>query len=63
MQLVARAVVLVSSLTACYAQGDRGLITGLVKDTSGAAMVGAAIRAKHLATGVDTTTQTHSQGN
>lgn len=33
-----------------YAQGDRGLLTGIVKDPSGAAIAGAAVRALHAAT-------------
>jgi hypothetical protein len=48
---------------ASYGQGDRGLLTGLVKDPSGAAIAGADIRAVHLATNVATTSQTNAEGN
>jgi hypothetical protein len=47
----------------CYAQGDRGLLTGLVKDPSGAAIAGAAIRALHVATNVATNSETNAEGN
>lgn len=48
---------------ACYGQGDRGLLTGIVKDPSGAAIAGAAIQAVHVATNVATNTQTNAEGN
>lgn len=47
----------------CHAQGDRGLLTGIVRDPSGAAIAGAAIRAVHVATNVATTTETNAEGN
>lgn len=47
----------------CYAQGDRGLITGLVKDQSGLAIAGASIRAVHLATNFATVSETNANGN
>jgi hypothetical protein len=48
---------------ACYAQGDRGLLTGLVRDPSGAAIAGVAIRAVHLTTNVAASTETNAEGN
>jgi hypothetical protein len=48
---------------ACYGQGDRGLLTGFVKDVSGAVISGASIRAVHDATNVAVTTQSNDNGN
>src|SRR5581483_907159 len=47
----------------CFAQGDRGLLTGLVKDSSGALVAGATVRAVNIATGVAITSQTNTDGN
>ena len=47
----------------CHAQGDRGLLTGLVKDPSGAAIAGATIRAVHAGTNYATTSETNAEGN
>lgn len=47
----------------CYGQGDRGLVTGLVKDPSGAAIAGTKVRALHIATNVAVTTETNAEGN
>ncbi|MCL4851343.1 MAG: carboxypeptidase regulatory-like domain-containing protein [Bryobacteraceae bacterium] len=47
----------------CYAQGDRGLITGLVTDSSGASVAGASIRALHVATNVAVKSETNAEGN
>src|SRR5262249_39424159 len=47
----------------CYGQGDRGLITGIVKDSSSAVVTDAAVRALHLSTNVAVTTQTNAEGN
>src|SRR5512146_1994109 len=48
---------------ACFGQGDRGLLTGLVKDPTGGAIAGAAIRAVHVATNVATASETNAYGN
>jgi hypothetical protein len=48
---------------ACYAQGDRGLLTGIVRDPSGAPIAGAAIRAVHVATNVASNSETNADGN
>ena len=41
--------VLVLTATGLWAQGDRGLITGTVKDATGAVVPGAKVTAIHLA--------------
>src|SRR3954471_16584437 len=38
------------AVTGQWAQGDRGLITGIVKDATGAVVPGARVTATHLAT-------------
>jgi len=59
-----RLFVLAGLLTAlCHAQGDRGLITGLVTDPSGASISGAGIRALHVATNVAVTSESNAEGN
>ena len=51
------------AVAACFAQGDRGLLTGIVRDPSGAAIAGAEIRALHVATNVPAHTETNAEGN
>jgi hypothetical protein len=46
-----------------FAQLDRGTITGIVTDPSGAVIVGANVTATNIATGVSTKTTTSSTGN
>src|SRR5581483_2511401 len=46
-----------------FAQVDRGTITGIVTDPSGAVIVGANVTATNTATGVSTKTTTSSTGN
>jgi len=53
---------LIAALPACFAQGDRGLITGVVRDTSGAVLPAATVRAVHAATNTTTTAETNAQG-
>ena len=45
------------------AQGDRGIITGAVKDPSGAVMPGAVVTATHLATNTKYKTTTTASGD
>src|SRR5713226_5617789 len=45
------------------AQGFAGAITGTVKDTSGAAVVGATVTVKHLETGLTRTVEVEATGN
>ncbi len=47
----------------CRGQGDRGLITGLVTDPSGAVIPGTAVRAVNVATNVAARAETNAQGN
>jgi len=47
----------------CYAQGDRGNITGTVTDPGGAAVPGANIKATNPATGLTQSTTTGADGN
>ena len=41
-----------------FAQGDRGSITGVVNDSTGAVMPHATVTAVHVSTGIRTTTTT-----
>jgi hypothetical protein len=62
--LLRRLIILACFVAAvCYGQGDRGLLTGFVKDTSGAVIVGATVRATNTATGVVVSTQSNDDGN
>lgn len=56
------AVVFVLALS-CYGQGDRGLITGLVTDPTGAVIPATVVRATNVATNVATQAETNAQGN
>src|SRR3989442_858526 len=59
------AIVVLLALTAVglWAQGDRGLITGTVKDASGAVVPGAQVTAIHLATKTSYKTSTTATGD
>ena len=48
--------------TALYAQGDLAAVTGRVMDPNGAVIVEAAVSAKNVDTGVETTVQTNEEG-
>src|SRR3954467_1878522 len=45
-----------------YGQGERGTLNGTVTDPSGAVVVGAAVKATNIETGVETTTPTTEAG-
>jgi hypothetical protein len=47
----------------CCGQGDRGLVTGFVKDSSGGVIVGVAVTATNVATGLAVNTETNGEGN
>src|SRR6058998_1234262 len=47
---------------ALFAQGERGTFNGTVADASGAAVVGASVKALNPATGVETSTVTTEAG-
>jgi hypothetical protein len=47
----------------CFAQGDRGLITGIIKDSSGAVVSGTAVRAVNAATGLVIASESNAEGN
>src|SRR3954465_15150477 len=49
--------------TGLHAQGDRGIITGAVKDASGAAMPNAVVTAVHLATNTSYKPATTASGD
>jgi Carboxypeptidase regulatory-like domain/TonB dependent receptor len=59
--LVAWTVIVLGTITA-RAQTVTASITGVVKDPSGAVVVGAAVTARNTATGVETTAQTNGVG-
>src|ERR1044071_2776110 len=60
-----RAALVLGALTAVclWGQGDRGLITGTVKDASGAVVPGAQVTAIHLATNTSYQTTTTASGD
>src|SRR5262245_55582301 len=60
--LFAMAVLFALAATGIWAQGDRGLITGVVKDASGAAVPRALVTATHLATNTNYKTSTTDSG-
>ena len=60
--LQALVIVLVCAYS-CFAQGDRGTITGSVTDPSGAAIPGAAVRITNPTTGLVQNTTSGSDGN
>src|SRR5260370_10382215 len=65
-RFVASLMTLVSvALASCpgHAQGFAAAISGTVKDTSGAAVPGAAITAKHLETGLTRAVEADASGN
>ena len=53
----------VLTVAVSFSQGDRGLLTGIVRDPSGAAVAAAVIRAVHKDTNVPTHTETNTEGN
>jgi Carboxypeptidase regulatory-like domain len=57
------AVALIWSVAGLWAQGDRGIITGTVKDASGAVVPGAQVTAIHLATNTNHKTNTTTSGD
>lgn len=56
------ALILLAAGTVCLAQESRGTVTGTVVDPQGAAVPGATVVAKHLATNVETRTTTNEAG-
>src|SRR6185369_8384831 len=48
--------------TALFGQGERGTLNGTVTDPSGAVVVGAAVKATNVETGVETTAPTTEAG-
>ena len=54
--------VLVLTVTGLRAQGDRGIITGTVKDSTGAVAPGVRVTAIHLATNTSYTASTTWSG-
>jgi hypothetical protein len=57
-------LIAISLLAACgFAQTDRAIVTGTVTDSSGAAIPGAKVTARHLATNVGASTETTSSGD
>ena len=62
-RLYAIAALLALTAAGLRAQGDRGIITGTVKDPSGAAMPGAVVTAIHLATNTSYKTSTTASGD
>ena len=57
------AVLFALTATSLWAQGDRGIITGTVKDPSGASMPDAVVTAIHLATNTSYQTSTTASGD
>ncbi len=57
------AVLLLSSSVALWGQADRGTVTGLITDPSGAAVPGATITMKNTATNVEASTTADPSGN
>ena len=55
--------VLVLTATGLRAQGDRGIITGTVKDSTGAVVPGVRVTATHLATNTSFTASTTASGD
>lgn len=55
-------IALLSTFHTCLAQESRATITGSVTDPSGAAIPGASVVAKHLATNLETKTTTNEAG-
>lgn len=56
------AILLITSVNSAFAQFDQGTITGVVEDTTGAAIVGATVTLKSLDMGQILTTKTDNSG-
>ncbi|MEP7366818.1 MAG: TonB-dependent receptor [Acidobacteriota bacterium] len=57
-------LIAISALAACaFAQSDRGVLSGTVTDSSGAAIPGAKVSARNVATNVGSSTETTSSGD
>jgi hypothetical protein len=55
--------VILSLANPLYAQrADRGVITGVITDTTGSALAGATVKIKNLGTGVETALTTNESG-
>jgi hypothetical protein len=63
MRLLVSVFSVLFAATVCWAQGDRGNITGTVTDPGGAAVPGATIKATNPATGLTQSTRTGADGN
>lgn len=63
MQLALCACLLVAGVSRAHAQADQGAITGLVSDSSGAALANAQVTLTNTETGLTLKTQTDSSGN
>ena len=55
-------IAMLSAIYTCVAQESRATITGTVTDPQGAAIPGASVVAKHLATNLETRTTTNEAG-
>src|SRR5947207_13602864 len=55
-------VAVVALVTSAFAQGERGTLNGTVTDPSGAVVVGAAVKALNVATGVEADVLTTDAG-
>src|SRR5208337_5427759 len=62
-KICAMAVVLIWTAAGLWAQGDRGIITGTVKDASGAVVPSAQVTAIHLTTNTNYKTKTTASGD
>jgi len=62
-KICAMAVVLIWTAAGLWGQGDRGIITGTVKDASGAIVPAAQVTAIHLATNTNYKTNTTASGD
>ena len=63
LKICVMATVLVLTGTGLRAQGDRGIITGTVKDATGAVVPGARVTATHVATNTSYTASTTASGD
>ena len=63
MRLLSAILFALASVTAMYAQNDRGTITGEVKDQAGAVVPGATVVARNTGNGTESRTTTTGTGN